>query len=126
MDTQANTHTERTGKRVSTFRPGVDVFESAEAFTIIADIPGVKPEQVELDFEQNVLNLSARVAPRGPSHEDRAVRLAAEYPVGDFERTFRFDDSIDTQNASATCVDGVLTVTVPKSESARRRRIPVA
>lgn len=119
-----NTPTENRAstKSVSYFRPAVDVFESDAGFRIVADVPGASADAIDLDFDRNTLTLTARAAQRAP---ETAKPIHAEYGVGDYRRVFRFDESVDSENASAEFSAGVLTVSVPKSAAARKRRIQV-
>lgn len=109
-------------KRVSFFRPAVDVIEEPAAFRITADVPGATPEGVALEFENGELTLTVRIPPRVRAN---AAGILREYDVGDFRRIFRVGETIDTAKASAELRDGVLSVRLPKSEAAQRRRIPV-
>ncbi|MBL8745227.1 MAG: Hsp20/alpha crystallin family protein [Phycisphaerae bacterium] len=109
-------------KSVAHFRPPVDVFESDAGFRIVADVPGSAADSIDLDFEKNTLTLTARVSPRSP---ENARPLIAEYQVGDYRRTFRFDESVDADKTTAEFNAGVLTIQVPKSEAARKRKIQV-
>lgn len=111
------------GKSVSFFRPDVDVFETNDEFRIIADVPGASADSIELDFDGDTLTLTARVPERMPTSGVR--HLLAEHQVGDYRRAFRFDQSVNKDAAAAEFRDGVLTVTVPKSESARARKVPI-
>lgn len=113
---------ENAHKSVSTFRPSIDVFESESSFTIIADLPGATAESIDLDFDQNTLTLSARVPAR---HVEGRQVLGAEYQVGDYRRAFRFDELIESAEARASYEGGVLTVSLPKSEASRRRKVRV-
>lgn len=108
-------------RRVS-FVPAVDVLETAEAVTIVADTPGARPQDIELEFESGVLTVTAPVTDRAP---DGGRRVLREYEIGDFKRSFRIGPSIDSGRISASATGGVLTVTLPKSEAARARRIDV-
>ena len=109
-------------KRVSFFRPPVDVIEEPSEFRIIADVPGASAESVEIAFEQGTLVLTARVPPRG--HE-KGTTIAEEYGVGDYRRVFKVSDAIDAARAAAEFRDGVLTIRLPKTQSAQRRTIAV-
>lgn len=109
-------------KRVSFFRPAVDVIEEATEFRITADVPGASAEGVALEFENGELTLTVRIPPRT---RPNAAGILTEYEVGDFRRIFRVGETIDTAKASAELRDGVLSVRLPKSEAAQRRRIPV-
>lgn len=109
-------------KSVAHFRPPVDVFESDAGFRIVADVPGSAADAIDLDFDKNTLTLTASVAPRSA---ENAKPLLAEYQVGDYRRTFRFDESVDADKISAEFAAGVLTILVPKSESARKRKVQI-
>lgn len=106
-----------------TFRPTVDVIETENAYRIVADAPGSSAERVSVAFEDGVLTVDAGVEPRvAPNAEAHRV----EYGVGSFHRRFRVHGDIDAGAINATYANGVLTVTLPKSERARPRRIPVS
>ncbi len=103
------------------FTPRVDIFEGEEELTLIADIPGVKPEDVDLRYERGELLLHARVGRNErPSHF--AVQ---EYEIGDYYRVFHIHESIDSTKINAECKNGVLTVHLPKVDSARPRQVQV-
>ncbi len=105
-----------------TFRPSVDIQETPEKFTIIADLPGVKPDGIDLVIEQGVLTLKAAVQPRVRSG---ARTLISEYGVGDFERTFKLGEGVASDLIAAEFSNGVLTLTLPKSPAAKARKIEV-
>ncbi len=105
-----------------TYIPAVDILEKDDELLLIADVPGVQPEGVDIDFERGELRVRARVAPRQQPNVKYGLR---EYGVGDFVRTFEIGDDIDAQRISADLRDGVLYVHLPKAESARTRRIQV-
>jgi HSP20 family protein len=112
--------TERTHGGVS-FTPRVDIYETEKELVLQADLPGVRPEDVDLRYEQGELMLYGKVQPR---HRGR-TNLLAEYQVGDFYRAFAIHESIDASKISAECKNGVLTVHLPKAEAARPRQINV-
>jgi HSP20 family protein len=103
------------------FTPRVDIFENDKELLLFADVPGARPEDVDLRFENGELLLHARVAVRRPA---RGV-LVSEYEEGDFYRAFAIHESIDSTQISAECRNGVLTVHLPKVEAARPRQISV-
>lgn len=118
-----NTHEQCTpSKSVAHFRPVVDVFENEAGYQIIADVPGSAADAIDLDFDRNTLTLTARAAPRAP---ESARAMRTEYQVGDYRRVFRFDEPVDAESATAEFTSGVLTIRVPKPESARKRRVQV-
>ena len=103
------------------FEPDVDIYETAEALVLRADVPGAKAEDIETDLKDNLLTVSARTAPvAGPWRS-----LYTEYADGHWQRQFRLGQSIDQTRIAATVKDGVLTLTLPKAERARARKIQV-
>ncbi len=112
----------RTVRPERVFQPAVDIVESADRFTLTADVPGADSRSIEAHFEDGVLTLRAGVSPRQPEGTRWLVR---EYGVGAWERTFRIGEGIDAERIEAICRDGVLTLTLPKAESARPRKIEV-
>ncbi len=104
------------------YRPHVDILEDAQQLTVLADLPGVKAEDIDIRCEQGELTIRGRVTGRVPG---KVRFLRREYGVGDFERSFRLSDVIDTSKIAAECHDGVLTLVLPKVEAARPRKIEV-
>lgn len=102
--------------------PQVDILEDDENLYVVADLPGVDPKEVEVQFENGVLSIWGRVPPRT---KDETSFLLREYGVGDFHRTFQVDESIDAARITAEYADGVLTLRLPKVEAARPRKIEV-
>ena len=103
------------------FTPRVDIFETEDELTLFADLPGVRPEDVDLRYERGELLLHGRVAQR----QHNANALLQEYEVGDFYRAFTIHESIDSNRISAECKNGVLTVHLPKAESAKPKQIQI-
>jgi HSP20 family protein len=101
--------------------PAVDIFETDGAITVLADMPGVKPDQLEIDLRDNVLTLTGRVA-TAPSGETDVLR---EYGAGTFLRQFTLAESIDQAKIDAKLADGVLRLELPKLERAKPRQITV-
>jgi len=103
------------------FTPRVDVFETETELLLFADLPGVKPDDVEMRFENGELILHGRCLPRQTGTD----YLLQEYGVGDFYRAFAIAETIDNNKISAELKHGVLTVYLPKAEAVRPRRITV-
>jgi HSP20 family molecular chaperone IbpA len=103
------------------FVPRVDIFETENELTLLADLPGVRSEDVDLRYENGELILHARVRPR---HQDRTY-LLNEYEVGDFYRAFAIHESIDSGKIAAECKNGVLVLHLPKAAQAQPRQIKV-
>jgi len=103
------------------FTPRVDIFETDSELTLLADVPGVAPEDVDLRFERGELILQARVK----SRQRPGQALMSEYQEGDFYRVFQIHESIDSTRIAAECKNGELTVHLPKVEAAKPRQVQV-
>lgn len=103
------------------FLPAVDIYETPEALVVVADLPGVSSEGLTLDLKENVLTISGKVTPP----PEKETILDQEYAIGDFHREFEVGELIDQEKIEAVLKDGVLTLTLPKAERARPRRIEV-
>lgn len=103
------------------FTPRVDIYETENELTLIADVPGVGAGDVDLRYEQGELILHGRVRKRRPADEF----LLQEYEDGDFYRVFTVHESIDGSRINAECKNGVLTVYLPKAEAAKPKQISV-
>jgi HSP20 family protein len=103
------------------FTPRVDIYETATELILFADVPGVRPGDVDLNYEKGELVLHARVQPR----QYPGQLLYSEYEVGDFYRAFSIHESIDNSKIEAMCKNGILTVHLPKVAAAQPRQISV-
>ena len=104
------------------YSPSVDIFENEQSLTLLADMPGVKPDDLKIDLRENVLTLTGRVTSReGPGEHD----VLREYASGTFFRQFTLSETIDQAKIDATLTDGVLRLELPKVEKARPRQITV-
>jgi HSP20 family protein len=112
---------ERTRNR-ATYSPNVDILETADELTVLADMPGLRPEDVEIQFENGTLTICGNVADR---QNENTRFLRREYGVGDYFRSFQVSEVVDSDNIAAEYVDGVLTLHLPKVAQARPRRIEV-
>lgn len=103
--------------------PAMDIFEQADAIRITAEVPGVKPEDVKIFLENNILTIhgtKVQVA------EERAERVhRSERTYGTFERSFTLPTTVDPNTIKASYEHGILTVTLPKIEKAKPRQIQV-
>lgn len=103
------------------YSPNVDILENAEELTLIADVPGVATDSIDIQYEQGELTIRGRVAPRS---ESRSF-LLNEYGEGDFYRVFQLGEGVDNTKISAEVSNGVLTIHLPKVERAKPRKISV-
>lgn len=109
----------RTGRM---YRPLVDILEGREELTILADMPGTSPQDIDIKFEDGSLTIHGRVKPR---QSEETSYLLHEYGLGDFYRVFQISEAIDVSKIAAAYVDGVLQLRLPKVESAKPRKIEV-
>jgi HSP20 family protein len=105
------------------FVPTTDIFETEDALTVIMEVPGVDKEAVDINVENDVLRVEAKI---DPAKYQGMEPLYTEYNVGHFARSFTLSNQIDRQNISAQLQDGVLTLTLKKAEKAMPRRIALS
>ena len=103
--------------------PPVDILEQPDAIRITAEVPGVKPEDVKISLENNVLTIRGTKEQVAEERTERVHRYERTY--GAFERSFTLPITVDANNIKATYEHGVLTVTLPKVEKAKPRQIAV-
>lgn len=104
------------------YTPAADIFENDNSITVLADMPGVRAEDLKIDLHESVLTLTGPVtAPEKPSESD----VLREYRSGTFFRQFSLAETIDQSKIDARLTDGVLRLELPKVESARPRQITV-
>ena len=103
--------------------PPVDILEQPDAIRITAEVPGVKPEDVKISLENNVLTIHGTKEQVAEERTERVHRYERTY--GAFERSFTLPTTVDANNIKATYEHGVLTVTLPKVEKAKPRQIAV-
>jgi HSP20 family protein len=112
---------ERTRSRLA-FVPRVDIYETNDEIVLLADMPGVTPESLEITLEQDVLALNGYVQ----AQEQEGYALAyAEYRIGDFVRNFTLSAHVNEDRIEARLKDGVLHLHLPK-EKPTTRKISVA
>jgi HSP20 family protein len=102
--------------------PAVDVFEDAAGITLLADMPGVSKEQLELKVEGDSLLIEGGVQPRTP---DGLEAIYAELRAPRYRRSFALSRELDTTRIEANLKDGVLKLHIPKQAHAQPRRIAV-
>jgi len=104
------------------FTPAVDIFETDQQITVLADMPGVKAQDLAIDLRENTLTLSGNVESPEAEREEELLR---EYRTGNYYRQFTLSEVIDQSKIEAALKDGVLRLTLPKVEAAAPRTIPV-
>jgi HSP20 family protein len=103
--------------------PRTNILESETDFRIVADMPGVRNEDLDIRLEEDVLTIKAERNLEVPEGYQSRRREMVGKAV--FRRSFNLGSGVDTDNASAKLDQGVLTVTLPKTEKAVPRRIEV-
>lgn len=104
------------------FTPPVDIFETDKEITLLADMPGVKTTDLNIDLHDNVLTLNGDV--KSPEGSDE-VDVFREYRTGKYYRQFNLSEVIDQAKINASLKDGVLRLILPKVEAATPRKIAV-
>jgi len=104
------------------FTPAVDIFESAKELTLLADMPGVKSENLTIGINKNILTMSGEVETPECENETEVLR---EYDTGKYFREFTLSNEIDQTKIDAALKDGVLRLTLPKAEAVTPRKIAV-
>ena len=104
------------------FTPPIDIFETPDGLILLADLPGVTLDSLELQVQDNKLTLYGRVQPELLSE---ARLIHQEYAVGHFLRSFILSDEVDHERITAKLNQGVLEVVLPQLRKSEPRRIPV-
>ncbi|MGB3624092.1 Hsp20/alpha crystallin family protein [Ketobacter sp. MCCC 1A13808] len=120
LDQLHNDNLRRYGKR--NWQPVVDIAESANDYQISLELPGVKPEQVQVELENKVLKISGdknRLEQEGTAYRYR------ERAVGTFSRSFRLPEDADKNSVQAKFELGLLNVTIQKQEQLQPRKIEI-
>lgn len=120
-DKQQVTRAERPAD-VPTLMPRVDVFEDSTEITLLADLPGVPKDRLELRVEGDTLQVEGEILPDTPEGMEAVY---AEIRVGRYRRAFTLSSELDTSRIEAQFRDGVLKLRIPKHEHAQPRRIEV-
>jgi HSP20 family protein len=103
--------------------PLVDIFEEPDVIRLVAEVPGVRPEDVKISVEANLLTITGTKEQVAEEKVEKVHRYERTY--GAFQRTFRLSASIDANKIKATYDLGVLTITLPKAETAKPHLIEV-
>ncbi|MBL8097912.1 MAG: Hsp20/alpha crystallin family protein [Anaerolineales bacterium] len=99
----------------------VNVREEEDAYTLYALVPGLKAEDLNIQVLENVVSIEGEY-----KADENADFVLTEIPQGEFRRTLRMPAEIDAEKVEAKIEDGVLTLTLPKAESARPKKIKIA
>jgi len=104
------------------FLPAVDIFETPDELVLVADMPGVPSDAVDVRLEGDQLTIEGRVR---PEDYEGLKPLYVEYGLGGYHRRFTLGETVDRDNIKAQLKNGVLVLRLPKAQHARMRRIDV-
>lgn len=104
------------------FLPAVDIYETADSVVLVADMPGVDENSVDVTLEKNVLTIYGHVEEQRPAGHSLAY---SEYRVGDYQRSFTVSNAIDWEKIQGTVKDGVLRLSLPKAGPAKTKKISI-
>jgi HSP20 family protein len=108
---------------LTTWAPAVDISESAHELVVKADLPEVKPEELDIRVENNILTIRGERKFEKKVDEKNYLRVERSY--GSFSRSFSLASTVNSEAIKADYKDGVLTLTIPKREEARPKQIKV-
>ncbi len=111
---------EETRTPESFVRPAVDIFETEAGLTLLADLPGVTREGLEINIDKGILAIKGNIDLGAAGNE-----LYREFALANYYRQFQLPDEIDSEKARAELKDGVLKLELPKAEAAKPRRIEI-
>lgn len=119
---KSTTHAPEQTYKGPVYSPAVDIFESDDRISLLADMPGVKPEDLRIDLREDTLTLTGRVEGGTSANE---TNIMTEYESGTYFRQFTLSEMIDQSKIDAKLTDGVLRLELPKLERAKPRQITV-
>jgi HSP20 family molecular chaperone IbpA len=111
---------QRTGGPRPVFLPPADIYETGDNIVVLAEMPGVAPDGVDITLERRVLTIRGR---NDVNDYAGYQRVDNEYDDGDYERVFTLSENIDRDRIEATLKDGVLNLVLPKADTAKARKI---
>jgi len=104
------------------FVPDVDIAENESRILLAANMPGIDQDTVEVTVKNGVLTIEGRARIEGP---DGYQLIGEEYRVGRYRRDFTLSNAVDTDGIKAKVRDGVLSLTVPKRDEAKTRKVAI-
>ncbi len=124
MENEMVKNDSRSPERVSerpAVAPRVDLYENENELLLVADLPGVTRDGLDIQFRDGVLSLEGR----RDATRDEATLIRGEYHVVDFVRHFTVPDGIDVEKIDANLANGVLRLTLPKAAALKPRKIEI-
>jgi HSP20 family protein len=115
---------DRTGQLFTGWSPALDLYESGDHFVVVVELPGMRKEDIEISLHDGALTISGERKREKSSNGETAQRT--ERYVGTFRRSIALPSRVDPSKVSATYQDGILKVTLPKTEEAKPKQIQVS
>jgi HSP20 family protein len=106
-----------------TWSPRVDLVRDEDRIVLRADVPGIKPEDIEVSIEEGVLTVSGEH--EESTEEKREKFIRRERRFGSFSRSLTLPQGVDPESVEAECTDGVLEVTIPAPERPESRKVEI-
>jgi HSP20 family protein len=110
-------------QNLTTWAPAVDIYEGEHELVVKADLPDVKPEDLDIRIENNILTIRGERKFEAKTEQKNYLRVERAY--GSFARSFSLANTVNTEAIKADYKDGVLTLSVPKREEAKPKQIKV-
>jgi HSP20 family protein len=110
-------------QNLTTWAPAVDIYEGEHELVVKADLPDVKPEELDIRVENNILTIRGERKFEKKADEKNYLRVERAY--GSFARSFSLASTVNTEAIKADYKDGVLTLSIPKREEAKPKQIRV-
>lgn len=104
-------------------KPSIDIIDREHDILVKAEVPGVKKEDLNIEVQGNQLFLSGKH--EDESEQEKGNYLYRERRFGSFTRSIQLPEEVDSNKVKASCQDGILEITLPKAETARRKKISV-
>jgi HSP20 family protein len=111
------------GSSLTPWAPAVDIYETEHELVVKADLPDVKPEELDIRVEENILTIRGERKFEKKVDENNYLRVERSY--GSFSRSFSLANTVNTEAIKADYKDGVLTLSIPKREEAKPKQIKV-
>jgi len=108
---------------IAAWAPAVDIFETEHELVVKADLPDIKPEELDIRVENNILTIRGERKFEKKVTEDKYLRVERSY--GSFSRSFSLANTVNAEAIKAEYKNGVLTLTIPKREEAKPKQIKV-
>jgi HSP20 family molecular chaperone IbpA len=105
------------------FLPVTDIFETDQALTVVLEMPGVSKDNVDISVENDILTIEGRI---DYSKYEGLQAVYTEYNIGHYVRSFQISSKIEQSGISAELKDGVMTLVLPKAETAKPRKIKLS